>query len=202
MASLADRILDLLSPGSALDDDELAAKLGVIRQHVNQTCNRMAKQGFVVREPGWRGKIVNRRTDMPAPEPRLAPPAALGDLIREDDVKQALKAHLETQGYEVTVMWGRERGIDIDARRPDNRLIVEAKGEAASQPQQTNYFLGALGELVQRMSDQDASYGLALPDNRVFRGLVTRLPSVARERLNLRVFFVARDGDALTVRES
>src|SRR5712691_6894957 len=96
--------------------------------------------------------------------------------------------------------WGRERGIDIDARGPAGRLVVEAKGEVASQPQKTNYFLNALGELVQRMSDQDASYGLALPDNTTFKGLVTRLPDLARERMRLPVFFVGRDGERLSVR--
>ena len=42
-------------------------------------------------------------------------------------------------------------------------------------PQQVNYFLGAIGELTQRMADPDAVYGLALPDNRQYRGLVDRL---------------------------
>lgn len=53
-----------------------------------------------------------------------------------------------------------------------------------------NYFLGALGELIQRMTSDTAAYGLALPDNKQYRGLVTRLPPVARDRLNLTVFFV------------
>lgn len=202
MLTLAERILELLTPGVGLDDDELAAQLGVIRQQVDETCNRLARQGLVVREPGWRGKIVNRRTGAAVLEPRRAPPQRAGDLITEDDVKRALKEYLETQGYEVTVMWGRERGIDIDARSPDGRLVIEAKGEVASQPQQTNYFLGALGELVQRMSDERASYGLALPDNKVFRGLVSRLPAMARQRLGLRVFLVTRDGDSFRVRET
>jgi hypothetical protein len=201
MVTLADRILDVLTPGLTLDDDELAAKLGVNRQQVNQACNRMAKQGVVVREQGWRGKIVSRRMDAPVPPPRYAPAVAAGDLIREDDVKAALKEHLGSQGYEVTVMWGRERGIDLDARRPGSRIVIEAKGEANSQPQQTNYFIGALGELVQRMSDEDAGYGVAFPDNRVFQGLVARLPAFARSRLRLRVFLVARDGDSFSVRE-
>jgi len=114
----------------------------------------------------------------------------------------AMKAHLEARGYRVEVMWGRERSIDIDARRPDGRLILEAKGEVASQPQKTNYFLGALGELVQRMSDERATYGLALPDNATFRGLLDRLPRLAKERLRLRIFLVARTPGGLSVRET
>lgn len=202
MTTLADRIVDMLTPGVALDDDELAARLGVIRQHVNRACNILARQGLIVREAGSRGKIVNRLPEQPAPQVSEGPPHTTGGFIAEDDVKRAVKEHLEAQGYEVLVMWGRDRGIDIDARSPRDRLVREAKGEVASQPQQTNYFLGALGELVQRMSDETASYGLALPDNRVYGGLVSQLPELARERLGLRFFLVARDGDAFAVREA
>ena len=63
-----------------------------------------------------------------------------------------------------------------------------------------NYFLGMLGELVQRMDDAQASYGIALPNNRQYRGLVDRLPALAEERLRLVVFWVSREGDQLTVK--
>jgi hypothetical protein len=51
------------------------------------------------------------------------------------------------------VAWGRVRGIDIDARHPDGRrYVIEAKAEVGRNgPQQVNYFVGMLGELVQRM---------------------------------------------------
>jgi len=48
-----------------------------------------------------------------------------------------------------------------------------------------------LGELVQRIEDPHASYGIALPDNRQYRGLVDRLPALAKERLRLAVFWAA-----------
>lgn len=99
-----------------------------------------------------------------------------------------MKAHLEGEGFVVTVAWARTRGADIVAARPGARLVLEAKGEVLLHPQQVNYFLGALGELVQRMDDPDSAYGLALPDNRQYRGLVSRLPTFGRERLGLRVF--------------
>ncbi len=62
-----------------------------------------------------------------------------------------------------------------------------------------NDFLGTLGELVRRISEPQAVYGIALPDNRQYRGLVDRLPALARERLHLTVFWVSRDGDPITV---
>ncbi len=75
--------------------------------------------------------------------------------------------------------------------------MIEAKAEVKLQPQQANYFLGALGELIQRMDDPGANYALALPDNRQYRGLVGRLPEYAVERLGLVVFWV--DGDGVSV---
>lgn len=54
--------------------------------------------------------------------------------------------------------------------------LIEAKGEINLSAQQVNYFVGALGELVQRMSDTAARHGLALPNNRQYRGHVDRLP--------------------------
>jgi integrase len=58
-------------------------------------------------------------------------------------VKQAVKTHLEAQGWAVTVAWGRERGIDIEATKRRERLVIEAKGEVArGGAQQVSYFLG------------------------------------------------------------
>lgn len=77
--------------------------------------------------------------------------------------------------------------------------MLEAKGAVARNAQQVNYFLGALGELVQRMDDPSATYGLALPDNRQYRGLVSRLPALAVQRLGLVFYLVARSSDGLRV---
>jgi hypothetical protein len=121
--------------------------------------------------------------------------------VSEDEVKAAVKAFLEERGYQVSVAWGRTQGIDIEATGPAGRFLIEAKGEVASQPQKTNYFLGALGELLQRMSDEQATYVLALPDNQTYRGLVQRLPELAKRRLGLRVLFVRRSADELVVEE-
>jgi hypothetical protein len=166
---------------------------------VNQTCRRLEAAGITERYVGRDGKFVNRLRQPEAgqsarstAEPTSPHPASISAvrLIAEDQVKAAVKLHLEADCWVVKVAWGRERGIDILARRGDETLIVEAKGEAANPPQQVNYFLGALGELIQRMTVVTASYGLALPDNRQYRGLVQRLPGLARERLNLVIFYV------------
>jgi hypothetical protein len=131
--------------------------------------------------------------------PIVGPPT----LMTEDQVKFAVKGVLEERGYDVTVAWGHARGVDLEARkRGERRLLIEAKGDAPTPQQQGTYFLGALGELVQRMIDPDAEYGLALPDNARYRGLVQRLPDLAAERLHLHVFFVTREPDQWMVRWS
>lgn len=193
MATLADRILASLRDGPA-DDDALAVRLGVVRQAVNQAARRLERDGLLARSVGAGGKLENRLPRDPAPSPPEPRPGD-GLLLSEDAVKAAVSEHLTAQGWAVTVAWGRQRGIDIEARRGGEHLIIEAKGEVTLPPQQVNYFLGALGELVQRMDDPAADYGLALPDNRQYRGLVERLPALAKQRLNLVVFFVGRSTD-------
>lgn len=201
----ADRVLGVLRGASIpLDDDVLARRLDVARQQVNQVCRRLAKKGQLRRYVGADGKIVNDATDVRVdlPPAHAAPAPSGGSVITEDEVKRAVSDHLIAQGFQVDVAWGRTRGIDIDARQDGRRVIVEAKGEvAAAGAQQVNYFLNALGELIQRMDDPNATYGLALPDHRQYRGLVLRLPAVARERLNLAIFWVRREGGTLAVSE-
>lgn len=202
-ATVKERILDLLEQrGRSFDDDQLAAELGINpRQTVNAACRELRNDGLVERSTGPDGKLTNRRTSQPRPAAD-ATGLSSSSRIEEDAVKRAVKAHLELASYTVDVAWGRQHGVDIEASRPGSRLIIEAKGEVSSQPQQTNYFIGALGELVQRMSDPEATYGLALPDTPVLRRLVGRLPAYGRNQLNLTLYWVSRTEDGLRVTEA
>lgn len=155
-------------------------KDSTIRTHV---VSHLLEDGTLIR---YR---LARHRGRPA-EPSTPSPTASADRITEDQVKAALQTYLEADGWTVTVAWGRERGIDIAARRSGKRLVIEAKGEAPAGPQQVNYFLDVLGELVQRMDGPTADYGVALPEHRQYRGLVDRLPALARQRLGLRIWFV------------
>ena len=157
--TLADRIVEVLHTIPAeLDDDELADRLGVVRQAVNQACRKLAAGDRLRRGVGTSGKIINTLDRTWRPVERLPAMPAEGSLLIEDEIKGAVRHHLASDGYDVRVAWGRQRGIDIEATRsePPDRLVIEAKGEATLQPQQVNYFLGALGELIQRMDDPSA----------------------------------------------
>jgi hypothetical protein len=116
--------------------------------------------------------------------------------LAEDSVKQAVEAALSAAGWTVDTRRGHTHGIDIEARSGDRRLVLEAKGEGSRPAMRVNFFLGALGELLQRMTAPEARYGLALPAHRQFVSLVLRLPEWVRARLDLCFFLVrpAADG--------
>lgn len=59
----ADRIIDVLRRHPGLDDDEIAERLGMGREHVNGECRHLANQGKVLRGLGSHGKIVNHLTE-------------------------------------------------------------------------------------------------------------------------------------------
>lgn len=161
MSTLGDRIRDAVRY-SPLDDDVLAARLGASsRQAINQTARKLAAQGLLRRRAGPDGKIVNEWLDSLNATPSGQPTKVLlsaSTLLSEDEVKEAVRKWLVGQEFQVVVAMGRERGIDLDARHPDGRRwIIEAKGAVTSAQQQGSYFLGALGEPIQRMSDPDAT---------------------------------------------
>lgn len=75
MNSHADRILALLGKMPSLDDDQIAAALEISpRQTVNQACRALAAKGFITRERGAHGKIVNTLSG--AAPSKAAKPAA------------------------------------------------------------------------------------------------------------------------------
>lgn len=57
-----------------------------------------------------------------------------------------------------------------------------------------NYFISMLGELLQRMSIDEARYSIAMPDIQQLRRLCDRLPALARRRTQISALFVSVDG--------
>ena len=79
-------------------------------------------------------------------------------------------------------------------RRGSERWVIEAKGCGSLQPMRVNYFIGILGETLQRMDDPAAHYSIALPDLPQYRGLWQRLPRLAKTRTEISILFVGSDG--------
>ena len=59
-------------------------------------------------------------------------------------------------------------------------------------PMRVNYFLSALGEILQRMDDSTAQYSIAVPDLPQYHGLWDRLPVLCKERTQLSILFSMR----------
>lgn len=116
------------------------------------------------------------------------------ELLQEDAMKEILKGWLERGGYEVTTAWGKTTGRDMVATRPCETWIIEVKGCGSLSAMRVNYFVGVLGETLQRMADAQAKYSIALPDMKQFRGLWTRLPAEAKTRTGISCLFVRTDG--------
>lgn len=110
-------------------------------------------------------------------------------------MKRKLQAWLELNGWEVDVAWRKSRGVDLDAQRESARWFIEAKGCGSRDAMRTNYFLCTLGELLQRMKEEDARYSVALPDMRQFRRLWEGLPALAKSRTRITALFVKASGE-------
>lgn len=118
--------------------------------------------------------------------------------MSEEDIKRIINDKLTAEGFTTEVAWGHQHGVDISAKRGEQRMLIEVKGPGSRPPMRVNYFLSILGEILQRMSDDKAEYYIALPDMDVYRNLWKRLPDLAKRRTQIRLMLVAED-DAITV---
>jgi len=200
MATLKEKTLALVRRKPGLTDREITDQLlgsGAAQQRVNQIARSLAAERSIARRPRQDGKLGNYPGEAPH---KVSPPGEGGDStvvtdsLSEDDVKRKLQAWLERLGWKVTVIWGRGQGIDVEALQSGRRWIIEAKGRGSLNPMRVNYFLGVLGEILQRMNDPDAKYSIALPDLPQFRGLWDRLPELAKRRMGISALFVSESG--------
>jgi hypothetical protein len=195
--TLKERILALLQNGDGLTDREITDRLfapGALQQPVNQTCRQLELQSRLLRRTRPDGKIGNYLNGVTEAAQETEDVPISSDFLSEDNVKLHLKNWLESQGWRTTVVWRKERGIDIEAFRNNQRWIIEAKGSGSRDQMRVNYFLSILGETLQRMNDPGAKYSIALPDHRQFRNLWARLPDLAKSRTTITMLFVDLNG--------
>ena len=119
----------------------------------------------------------------------------LGKPLQEEAIKHILTDLLKADGWDVQTAWGHKRGVDIDARRGNERWLIEVKGPGASSQARVNYFLGILGETLRRMDDSGARYSIALPDMKQYRNLWYSLPKLAKERTCIDMILVDSIGN-------
>lgn len=205
---LKDRILLALKRDPGVTDRELTDKIhgrDVGQQAVNQAARALAGAGRLIRRQRPDGKIGNypASRDFRAQSSDLDQPATVVTEIAwpsEDAIKRQIQEWLEAAGWGVEVRWARGHGVDVDASRGSERWRIEVKGGGSLDAMRVNYFLAVLGELLQRMDDPAARYSIALPEMKQFRGLWSRLPTLAKDRTHITALFVAQSGDVEEVR--
>jgi hypothetical protein len=119
--------------------------------------------------------------------------------LQEDALKHALKIWLSKNSWETTIAWRNVPGIDILATRNSERWVIEVKGIGSRPEMRVNYFIGILGETLQRMDDPNSKYSIALPDVSQFRRLWERLPHLAKKRTGITALFVNEEGQVTEV---
>jgi hypothetical protein len=159
-------------------------------------CRALEKKGVLRREKDANGRIRNYLGDDAAQvraECHDSREGAEPSALSEDALKRILRDWLESRGWKVSVAWGHEPGVDIQATKNLERWLVEVKGAGSRNAMRVNYFLGILGETLQRMDDPHARYSIALPDLAQFRRLWERLPPLAKSRTGITLILVGPD---------
>lgn len=204
--TLPQQIVDLLNKSPGMTDREITSALRSAaspQQPINIAARALAQKGILIRKVREDGLIGNYPSGHSIPPPKAAPVARNVEgrnHLSEDQVKEFLRAWLEMDGWLTEVAWGRARGIDIDARRGSERWVIEVKGVGSRPEMRVNYFIGMLGETLQRMKDPSAKYSIAMPDLPQFRGLWSRLPALAKVRTTISALFVSAEGFVEEVR--
>lgn len=203
MPNLTERILDLLYVSPGLSDREITDALhdhSHPQQAVNATCRQLAQKGLLEwRQREWAYRQLPRGRQTADGRTGCQQRARMAMELSEDWIKERLKQWLEAQGWEVIVTWGRTHGVDVEARKGLDRWILEVKGQGSRPEMRVNYFVGILGELLQRMDDSNAKYSIVLPDLTQFRRLWERLPALAKARIGLTAIFVDAAGNVREV---
>lgn len=133
-------------------------------------------------------------------------------MLYEDDVVNAVVAHLRAEGWQIESMaLAIQHGDDIVATRSGERLVVEAKGEGSSMAHTARYGQSFTGNQVSThvgvavlrslrvVSEGTSTAAIAFPDNSAHRRQVDRV-AVALAKVGVIVYWVAQDG-SVTVQQ-
>ncbi|MDH5733338.1 MAG: hypothetical protein OEY88_06090 [Candidatus Bathyarchaeota archaeon] len=123
--------------------------------------------------------------------------APSSDVFRERDVISILVRYLRENDWEVQVEIQVKGGkIDIGAEKEGKILLIEAKGEdrGPGGTAEMNFQVG-LGQLMMRMKQKEAEYGLAFPLTNNFKRVLRKYrENFAFEKLGIYLIPVTRDG--------
>lgn len=202
MPSLPEELVEAVKGKPGQTDRELTNTLrgrAAPQQPINIAARRLADQKVIVRrkrpEDGLIGNYPGEESVRQVELASRSIPNHDVEALSEDELKKVLERWLNSAGWETQIAWGKAQGIDIDAKRASKRWIIEVKGPGSRQPMRVNYFIGILGETLQRMADPNAAYSIALPDLAQYRGLWERLPALAKTRTKITLLLVSLSGE-------
>jgi hypothetical protein len=207
MASLPERIMLLVGKTPGLTDRQVTTNLlgaSAAQQSVNIAARGLVRKGRLVRKRRDDGLIGNFLVEAVATQAPLEAKVRVtlpNEDLSEDRLKHHLREWLRSNSWEAEIAWGHERGIDIRAFRDGKRWIIEVKGVGSRPEMRVNYFIGILGETLQRMDDPASKYSISLPDVPQFRRLWSRLPRLAKKRTEISALFVSATGQVTEVAE-
>jgi hypothetical protein len=117
------------------------------------------------------------------------------DYLPEKKIKYFLEEFLTSRGWtcesESPVL---NSNIDIEAKRGNEKWIIEIESPEVLAYEIIDSFVEALGRILQRMDNGNGKYSIALPDIKPFRNLWERLPNLAKNRTGITVLFVSNTG--------
>ncbi len=186
-----------------MTDTDLEKRTKHSHQTINIACRQLVNEGILVRRPNpdKNGYWGNYPTGKPlAVSRRTVNTAPMETTMNEDAVKAHIKNQLEADGWNVKVAWGYIHGVDVEATRNGERWLIEVKGPGSRPEMRVNYFIGILGETLQRMDDPKAHYSIAFPDMQAFRNLWAKLPSLAKQRTGIDLILVDEVGTLTTLK--
>lgn len=202
MQSRREKILGLLKDKPGLTDREITNIIDgatANQQPVNTICNQLHNKKIIVRRLRSDGKLGNYLTDnnieMINQDDSILRKEENISGLTEDRIKQFLQKWLSNNDWRVSIKWGHDSGIDIEAQKADKRWVIEVKGEGKYQQMTANYFENILGEILKRMTEPGGKYSIALPDIKQNRNLWDRLPFEAKRRTHLSVLFIDEYGN-------
>ena len=202
MKDLMEQFLYVVATCPGLTDREITDRLlgrQARVQAVKHAAHLLEKKGKIRRHRRRDGLVGNffegESTIRPgAIPPSLREPGGPALNMTEEEVKRRIRKWLEDSGWVVRVIEGKPRDGGVEARRGDDRWIIEAKGSGSRNPVKNTYFLTVLGETLQKMDDPGARYSIALPDTAKFRKLWEKLPELAKSRMGITALFVGENG--------
>ncbi|OGA47469.1 MAG: hypothetical protein A3G24_14425 [Betaproteobacteria bacterium RIFCSPLOWO2_12_FULL_62_13] len=206
MATLSEEILRLVTEKPGLPDRQITNALKAThapQQPVNIEARNLASKGLIDRRNREDGLIGNYPTGHKILEVESSKSSSSETQrhatanLQEDALKRLLESWLHTSGWRAKIAWGNSRGADIIATRGSERWVIEVKGIGSRPEMRVNYFIGILGEILQRMDDANSKYSIALPDVAQFGRLWDHLPRVAKERTGITALFVNERGEIL-----